>query len=120
VLQKADIESLVQAELSRMDSAVAAAVQPFLVAPRLEQREWDYGAEGQTYPCWIVLEHQPSNTGISYCAQGFGPKDPWGLLFLRGPHLSMGMDSGWFSSLEDAFRGSMACDLPTPPGYEVG
>ena len=120
MLQKTGIEELVQTELNRMDAALAAAVRLLLVAPHLEQREWDYGAVGQTYPCWIVLEHQPSHTGIAYCAEGFGPAAPWGILFLRGEDLSMGMDSGWFCSLEDAFRGSMACDLPTPPGYEVG
>jgi len=118
VLQKTDIEELVQIELSHMDAVLAAALRSCLVTPHVEQREWDYGPDGQTYPCWIVLEHHPSNTGIAYCAEGFG--DPWGLLFLRGEHLSMGMDSGWFSSLEHAFRGSPACDLPTPPGYEVG
>lgn len=120
MLQRTDIEGLVQTELKRMDAAVIAAVRPLLVAPRIEEREWDYGPDGQTYPCWIVLEHHPSNTGIAYCADGFGPAYPWGLLSLRGEHLSMGMDSGWFSSLEDAFRGSMACTLPKPPGYEVG
>ncbi|CAG0933531.1 hypothetical protein TFLX_03094 [Thermoflexales bacterium] len=75
------------------------------------------GKKGQTYPCWIVLEHKESNTGIAYCDYGFGPKDPWGLVFLSGD--SMGMDSGWFSSLEDAFRESMAREGPNPPGYEV-
>ena len=120
VFQKTDIETFVQNELRRMDAALVAAVRPLLVTPHMEERDWDYGPDGQTYPCWIVLEHHPSNTGIAYCAQGFGPGDPWGLLFLRGEHLSMGMDSGWFATFEDAFRGSPACDLPAPPGYEVG
>ena len=120
MFEKIDIEGFVQAELNRMDAELAAALRPLLVVPHVEQREWDYGSDNQTYPCWIVLEHDPSNTAIVYCAEGFGPASPWGLLFLRGEHLSMGMDSGWFSSLEDAFRGSMACDLPAPPGYEVG
>ena len=119
MLQRADIEGLVQAELNRMDDELAAAVRPLLVAPHVEQREWDYGADDQTYPCWIVLEHHPSNTAIAYCAEGFGPSSPWGFLSLRGEHLSMGMDSEWYSFLEDAFRRSAACELPTPPGYEV-
>ena len=120
MLNKADIETLVQAELSRMDGTLVAEVRSLLVAPHVEERPWDYGAEGKTYPCWIVLAHPPSNTAIAYCTEGFGPGYPWGLLFLRGQHPNMGMDSGWFLSLEDAFRESMACDLPTPPGYEVG
>lgn len=120
MLQRADIERIVQDELSRMDAALEAAVRPFLVAPHMERREWDYDTDGQTYPCWIVLEHDPSNTGIAYCAEGFGLRSPWGLVFLRGEHLSMGMDADWFESLEDAFRQSQACDLPPPPGYEIG
>ncbi len=94
------------------------AIVPLLVKPRLEDRPWDYGPD-QTYPCWIVLEHPPSNTGIAYCAEGFGPRSPWGLLFLRGEHLGMGMDAGWYTKLEDAFRESRACDLPSPVGYQV-
>ena len=120
MLQRTDIERFVRDELDQMPGPVAAAVQPLLVEPRMEERDWDYGPAGQRYPCWLVLEHPLSNTGIAYCDQGFGPGAPWGLLFLKGDHLSMGMDAGWYSSLEDAFRESMASDLPTPPGYEVG
>lgn len=29
------------------------------------------------------------------------------------------MDSDWFTSLEAAFRGSVACTELPPPGYEV-
>jgi hypothetical protein len=79
---------------------------------------WDHGEPGDTYSCWSVLEHHASNTAIAYCEQGFGPTYPWGLLFIRD-HLSMGMDSQWFTSLEDAVRESMAWDGVNPPGYEV-
>jgi hypothetical protein len=71
-----------------------------------------------TYPCWTVLEHVPSNTGIAYCAEGFGPTDPWSLVHLTGPHMSIGMDSGWYVSLEGAMRESKAWDIPNPEGYE--
>ena len=59
-------------------------------------------------------EHASSNTGIAYCAQGFGPTDPWGLLFLAGPQKSMGMDSGWFITLEHAFRELGGATSSTP------
>jgi hypothetical protein len=60
-----------------------------------------------------------SDTAIVYCSSGFGPRSPWGLLFLtRYPN--MGMDSQWFVSLEDAVRESMAWEGQNPPGYEVG
>ncbi|MEI8022056.1 MAG: hypothetical protein WCH39_27855 [Schlesneria sp.] len=114
ILQKLD------AEISRIaDEAVLGAMKPLLVVPRCEMREWDYGEPGQEFPCWIVLDHIPTNTCISYCEYGFGPSSPWGLLFIEGRYLSMGMDSGWYSNLEDAFRGSMAWDGDNPPGYEV-
>ena len=120
MLKTTDIDVLVRTELERIkDKRLVAAITILLIAPRRENRGWDYGVAGQTHPCWIVLEHPTSNTGIAYCVEGFGPKNPWGLLFLQGEHLSMGMDAGWYSILEDAFRQSMACEIPPPTGYEV-
>ncbi len=114
------IEEKVHAELSQIvDADLLAAMQPLLVVPRCELRGWDYGALGQEFPCWIILDHPPTNTCIAYCQHGFGPLSPWGLLFIAGQYLSMGMDSGWYSRLEDAFRESMAWDGDNPPGYEV-
>lgn len=114
------IQQKVDAELSRIDDAtLLSTMKPLLVVPRREMREWDYGDPGQTFPCWIVLDHVPTNTCIAYCDNGFGPSSPWGLLFIAGDYLSMGMDSGWYSKLEDAFRESMAWDGDNPPGYEV-
>lgn len=101
------------------DQAVRALVQQHRVEPYPVERDWDYGASSERYVCWTVLEHRPSNTGVAYCDAGFGPAHPWGLVFLSGPHMSIGMDSGWFASLERAVRESMAWDGPNPPGYEV-
>jgi hypothetical protein len=116
-----EIDMLFERELARITQPeLITLVRRLRVTTRKEDRPWDYGAEKQTFPCWIVLEHKQSNTAVAYCSSGFGPRDPWGLLFLTGPHLSMGMDSGWFVSLEDAVRESMAWDGENPPGYEVG
>src|SRR5260221_7478632 len=81
---------------------------------RIEERGWDYGAPGESYPCWLLLAHRPSNTAIAYCEFGFGPATPWGLLFLEGTqHMSMGMDSGWFDCFLDAYFDSKAsAELP--------
>lgn len=104
---KATIQEMVDAELSRIvDAGVLGAMKPLLVALRCELREWDYGEPEQTFPCWIVLDHVRTNTCIGYCEYGFGPSSPWGLLFITGQYLSMGTDSGWYATLEDAFRGS--------------
>ena len=117
-MQAADIEALVAQQLGRISQPeLARAIRPFLVQPRCEPRPWDYGEPNQTYPCWIVAEHRPSNTAIAFCESGFGPSYPWGLLFLSGPHLNMGMDSQWFKSLQEAFRDSMAWGGENPPGY---
>jgi len=76
-------------------------------------RAWDYGEPDEVYPCWLLLAEKSSNTGIAYCEFGFGPTRPWGLLFLEGKYMSMGMDSGWFDRFLDAYFESMsATNLP--------
>jgi len=115
----ATIEALVAREIERISQPdLVALAQALRVPPRLEERPWNYGREGQTYPCWITFIHPPSNTVIAYCSKGFGPRDPWGLLFLTEPR-HMGMDSQWFTSVEDALRDSRAWKGKNPPGYEI-
>ena len=116
---KEDISKLVRGELARVtDEKLSQRISELLVEPSHVDRAWDYGAVGVMYPCWSVLVHVESNTGIAYCADGFGPAYPWGLVHLTGPYMSIGMDSGWFVSLEGAMRDSMAWDSPNPEGYE--
>ena len=103
--QAGDIDALVAEQIARISQPdLVQAIRRLLVPARCEHRPWDYGARHQTYPCWVVVEHRPSNTAIAYSEWGFGPSSPWGLLFLSGPHLSMGMDSQWFVSLEEIGR----------------
>lgn len=89
------------------------------VDSRVENRAWDYGDKDCEYPCWIGVEDVSSNTAIGYCLQGFGPEYPWGLLFLKGEPSSMGMDSGWYPSLESAVREAPFWDGENPINYEV-
>jgi hypothetical protein len=115
-----EVSSLVGEELTRMtDTALLARIRELLVVPYPFNRSWDYGRGGEEFTCWTVLEHPPSNSGIAYCPQGFGPSDPWGLIFLSGEHMGIGMDSAWFSTLESAMRESKAWDGPNPEKYEV-
>jgi hypothetical protein len=103
------IAELVERELAAiLDLGFQQRIRELLVTPYPVERAWDYGPRDQKYTCWTVLEHPPSNTGIAFCRQGFGPSRPWGLVFLAGPHMGIGMDSGWFVSLEDAMRESAA------------
>jgi hypothetical protein len=120
VLTAADVSSLVKDEFSRItDVAVLDRIRELLVSPYPVERAWDYGKSGERYTCWTVLEHPSSNSGIAYCLQGFGPSDPWGLVFLSGDHMGIGMDSGWFPTLESAMRESMAWESPNPNDYEI-
>lgn len=114
----AEVQRFVEDELAGMqDRTLRERLSQLLVDPYPVEREWDYGADGQKFTCWTVAEHRESNTGIAFCSQGFGPASPWGLAFLSGPHMSIGMDCGWYQSLENAFRESMAWDEPVPPGH---
>jgi hypothetical protein len=119
MLNSSSIAAIVTEQLSRIhDPNLAATLQPLLVEPAPILRDWDYGAPGEQFVCWSVIEHPASNTGIAYCEQGFGPTSPWGLVFLSGSHMSIGMDSAWYCSLEGAFRESMAWDGINPLDYE--
>ena len=104
------IQALVEAELSTLlDQHVVSHIRSLLVAPTAIMREWDYGEPGQSHPCWSVLNHPRSNTGIAYCEFGFGPRSPWGLVFLSGTsHMSIGMDSAWYESFMEVYFESRA------------
>jgi hypothetical protein len=120
MLTSNEVSSLVSEELSRItDTALLARIRDLLVVPYPVERDWDYGRTGERFTCWTLLEHPPSNTGIAYCTQGFGPSEPWGLVFLSGKHMGIGMDASWFLTLESAMRESMAWDGPNPENYEV-
>ena len=110
------IRSLVDGELLNMhDIRVKNHVRQFLVNPKRTLRLWDYGEPGEMYECWTVLDHEASNAGIVYCEFGFGPKCPWGLVFISGTEneMSLGMDCGWFQSFFDAYFDSfVSLDLP--------
>lgn len=106
----AKIHALLEDELSLVkDSRVVQQIRSHLVTPVAIQRAWDYGEPDEVYPCWSVLEHPKSNTGIAYCEFGFGPRAPWGLVTLAGEtDMSIGMDSGWFETFLRAFFDSTA------------
>jgi hypothetical protein len=101
-----DIQRLVETELARIqDQRVRDALQSLLVTPELHQRNWEYGKEGEHYPCWTIAVHAPTQTALVFSDYGFGPRMPWGLVWMNDRWF--GMDSGWFPTLEEAFRDSM-------------
>jgi hypothetical protein len=109
------LSALINLELTSLsDSRVVEHIRGLLVEPKPILRAWNYGDVGDKFVCWSVLEHTASNTGIAYCEEGFGPRLPWGLVFLEGneARTSIGMDSGWFTTFLQAYFDSMAvCDL---------
>ena len=110
------VNELVEREIGKIsDPSVLDILNKLRVDPYPVERDWNYGLPGQRYICWTFLEHLPSNTGIAYCAAGFGPEYPWGLVFLSGPYMSMGMSDAWYPALEQAIRESMAWEDPAPP-----
>jgi hypothetical protein len=114
--------ALIDSELDCLsDARVLRHIRSLLVAPSAVLRAWDYGAPGERYPCWAVLDHSPSNTGIAYCERGFGPRCPWGLVWLGGDRpMSMGMDSSWFPTFLGAYFDSFAStDVPIWRVFEV-
>lgn len=99
--------ALVASELAAIaDPLVCEGLAAILVTPWHRQLEWDYGAPGEAYPGWMVAEDRETDTGVAWCDQGFGPKNPWGLVSLS--HASIGMDFGWFAGLEETFCESFA------------
>ena len=106
------ITALIEAELAQLnDPRVLAHISSLRVQPSVHPREWEYAPDTH-YPCWTVLAHIPSDTGIVYSEQGFGPGCPWGLVFLERNN-TIGMDSGWFTHfLEAYFESQAASELP--------
>ena len=85
------IKLLVVSELEQISDPLARdGLETVLIEPRQTLLIWDYGEPGETYPGWMVAEDHETNTGIAWCDQGFGPKNPWGLMSLTDAH--MGMD----------------------------
>jgi hypothetical protein len=117
-----DVASLVRDELQRIrDGTVREALASLITKPDLHLRDWDYGPAGQRFPCWTVVADPASDTALVFSAFGFGPSSPWGLVILSGS--AFGMDSGWYSRLEDAFVESymasplLIWDLVSPDGH---
>jgi hypothetical protein len=107
-----EIATLVERELSTIaDPVVVRGLREYLIPPTRHLRIWEYGSCGEQHPCWTVASDSSTDTGIVYSDHGFGPEQPWGLVFLSRPYF--GMDSGWFPQLQDAFLDSFfAAHLP--------
>jgi len=108
----ATVNALVDSELAASaDPRVHMVFGRLRIAPRSELRPWPYPPP-EKLECWIVMEDSESRTAIAYCSAGFGPKCPWGLLWMgsSGRPQHIGDDSQWFATLAMAVRDSFAWD----------
>lgn len=111
----AEIAAALDEDLTNLrDPRVRAGIQAFrLAAPAPIRLAWDYGKPGETFDGWLVFDDPEHRKGIAYCDQGFGPKNPWGIIITGETCPSMGMDCGWFRRFIDAYMDSFsAADLP--------
>lgn len=107
------IKALIELELAAYgDARAVEQVRSLLVEPEIELRPWDYGEPGQRFPCWIVL--RGSTTGIAYCEHGFGPSQPWGLVWIDGNGTpTMGADFCWYSTFMEIVETEFLTDPHT-------
>ncbi len=115
------LRQLINIELETVsDARIVKFIREGLIEPTEVMRNWDYGDLGQQYPCWTVYEHLPTNSGIAYCDNGFGPKNPWGLVSPIEDNPSIGIDAGWYPNFLAAFfEGFAVTTLPIWRVYET-
>jgi hypothetical protein len=104
MISREQLIEILEQELAAIEDVQARQqIATVLVDPALMQCGWDYGPPGQAFPCWKV-GHDPEgrSVGIVYCESGFGPRSPWGLVWLHEAIPSMGQDSGWFQTFREA------------------
>jgi len=100
------LTALIEQELTTIDDTrVIDLIRSLLIEPKKEPRAWEWDKLQPKYLCWSVLEDRKHDTGIAYSEFGFGPENPWGLVFINGPkgELTFGQDPGWCKSFLDAF-----------------
>ena len=104
MIERSALLALIEAELAAVaDPAAREAMRGVMLADPIAMRcAWDYGAADETFPCWRVAAREDCGVGVVYCELGFGPKCPWGLVWLNEAVPRMGMDSGWFCALREA------------------
>ena len=112
-MTSADISHLVREQITLITAEDRAlALMDYLVEPELHIRTWNYGRE--EFQCWVVARADMGQWILIYAEEGFS--DSWGIVCETDSDL--GMDSQWFTTLDDAFVAAFWTG-PLPPGYEV-
>jgi hypothetical protein len=56
-IDSARLRTLIDTEIALLrDQRVVRQVRSLLVEPYVVMRDWDYGKEGEAFPCWGVLD----------------------------------------------------------------
>ena len=87
------------------DAALVNKINNYLVEPTQHLAIWDYCENEDKYPVWLILKSVDNDTAIIYSEYGFDFWN-WGLIRLSDQPFHFGPDSGWFSSLKEAFEDS--------------
>jgi hypothetical protein len=111
VLDPRTLQDLVEAELAQLsDARVLAHIARLRIEARPFAGRWNFTRARRYHPCWAILQDERGR-GIAYCASGFGPSLPWGLMRLADES-SMGVDSDWLPTLLDAYFGYFGDEIP--------
>jgi len=97
-----EVAALVDSELLKIGTPeVLEGLKFSLIKPRIEFRWWDWQKPAKQYPVWIVAESSVNDYGIDFTDYGFGPEQPWGLVFLSKENFDA--DYCWYGSLGEAY-----------------
>src|SRR5215213_4368538 len=101
-MPQSEVRRLVTYELAHVaDEARREALRTVLVEPARDERMSEWFDE--PFACWVVAAAPWSGHVVLFCERGYA-SDHWGAL--PAGDASMGIDSDWFSTLDDAFIAS--------------
>jgi hypothetical protein len=111
VLDLQTLHDLIESELTQLsDTRVLSHIARLRIEPRPFAGRWIFSRARRYHTCWAILQDERGH-GIAYCASGFGPSLPWGLMRLDDGS-PMGQDSGWLPTLLDAYFGYFGEEVP--------
>lgn len=111
MLDPQTLSDLVEAERAQLSEArVLADIDRLRIDPRAFAGRWNFTRARRYHPCWAILQNERGH-GIAYCASGFGPVLPWGLMRLEDGS-PMGDDTGWLPTLLDAYFAYFGDEIP--------
>ena len=104
------LQNLIEGELAQVsDARVLDHIAKLRIVPLRFAGRWIFTRSARFHPCWGLLRDRYG--GIAYCASGFGPSHPWGLMRIEDGY-PMGDDTSWLPTLLDAYFSYFGDELP--------